>query len=116
LTADLHPDSLKKIILSAYERKPEDFERLLGLPGVGPRTIRALSLISELVHGVTPSYRDPTRYSFAHGGKDGIPYPVDRKTNARSIELLSRVINKEKLGSGEKQQAFQRLGRMDSLG
>jgi hypothetical protein len=112
LTADLHPDSLKKIILSAYERQPEDFERLLGLPGVGPRTIRALSLISELVHGVPPSYRDPARYSFAHGGKDGIPYPVDRKTYDQSIELLSKAINKTKLGLSEKQQAFKRLGRL----
>jgi hypothetical protein len=112
LTADLHPDSLKKIILSTYERQPEDFERLLGLPGVGPRTIRALSLISELVYGVPPSYRDPARYSFAHGGKDGIPYPVDRKTYDHSIELLSRAISKTKLGLGEKQQAFKRLGRI----
>jgi len=112
LTADLHPDSLKKIILSAYERQPEDFERLLGMPGVGPRTIRALSLISELVHGVPPSYRDPARYSFAHGGKDGIPYPVDRKTYDQSIELLSRAINKTRLGLSEKQQAFKRLGRL----
>ena len=70
---DLHPDSLSKIILSAYERQPQDFEQLLGLSGVGPKTIRALSLISELVYGVAPSYRDPARYSFAHGGKDGIP-------------------------------------------
>ncbi len=112
LTADLHPDSLKKIILSAYERKPEDFERLLGLPGVGPRTIRALSLISELVYGVAPSYRDPARYSFAHGGKDGIPYPVDRKTYDQSIEILTRAINKTKLGLGEKREAFGRLRRL----
>jgi hypothetical protein len=109
---DLHPDSLSKIILSAYERQPQDFERLLGLSGVGPKTIRALSLIAELVHGVEPSYRDPARYSFAHGGKDGIPYPVDRKTYDQSIELLSRAINRTKLGLSEKQKAF---GRLNSL-
>jgi hypothetical protein len=109
-TSDLHPDSLSKIILSAYERQPENFEKLLGLSGVGAKTIRALSLISELVHGVAPSYSDPARYSFAHGGKDGIPYPVDRKTYDQSIELLSRAINKAKLGLSEKQQAFSRLG------
>ena len=113
-TSDLHPDSLKKIILSAYERQPEDFEKLIGMQGVGPRTIRALSLISELVHGVPPSYRDPARYSFAHGGKDGIPYPVDRKTYDQSIELLSKAINKSRLGLSEKQQAFKRLGRLVS--
>jgi hypothetical protein len=112
LTRDLHPDSLSKIILSAYERQPQDFERLLGLSGVGPKTIRALSLIAELVHGVEPSYRDPARYSFAHGGKDGIPYPVDRKTYGQSIELLSRAINRTKLSLTEKQKAF---GRLNSL-
>ena len=79
-TADLHPDSLKKIILRTYEAQPQNFEKLLGLPGVGPKTMRALSLISELIYGIAPSYRDPARYSFAHGGKDGIPYPVDRPT------------------------------------
>ena len=111
-TDDLHPDSLKRIILSTYERQPEDFERLLGLPGVGAKTIRALSLISELVHGVAPSYRDPARYSFAHGGKDGIPYPVDRKTYDQSIELLRKAINKTKLGLREKNEAVNRLKRV----
>jgi hypothetical protein len=109
---DLHPDSLRKILLSAYERQPHDFEQLLGLSGVGAKTIRALSLISELVYGVAPSYRDPTRYSFAHGGKDGIPYPVDRKTYDQSIELLSKAINKTRLGLSEKKDAFSRLNRM----
>jgi hypothetical protein len=111
-TSDLHPDSLSKIILSAYEHQPQGFEQLLGLSGVGAKTIRALSLISELIHGVAPSYRDPARYSFAHGGKDGIPYPVDRKTYDKSIELLSKAINRTKLGLSEKQQAFRRLDRM----
>jgi hypothetical protein len=111
LTSDLHPDSLKKIILSAYERQPGNFEQLLGFSGVGAKTIRALSLISELVHGVPPSYRDPARYTFAHGGKDGIPYPVDRKTYDQSIDLLSRAINQTKLGLEEKRQAFGRLDR-----
>jgi len=83
-TNDLHPDSLSRILLSTYDRQPQDFEQLLGLKGVGAKTIRALSLISELVHGVAPSYRAPARYSFAHGGKDGIPYPVDRK-NLRPV-------------------------------
>jgi hypothetical protein len=111
-TRDLHPDSLSKIILSTYERQPQDFEQLLGLSGVGAKTIRALSLISELIHGVAPSYRDPARYSFAHGGKDGIPYPVDRKTYDQSIELLAKAINKTKLGISEKQRAFSRLNQM----
>jgi hypothetical protein len=113
-TGDLHPDSLSKIILSTYGRQPQDFEQLLGLQGVGPKTIRALSLISELVYGVAPSYRDPARYSFAHGGKDGIPYPVDRRTYDQSIELLARAINRTKLGIGEKKEALNRLGRVRS--
>lgn len=100
--SDLHPDSLTKILLSTYERQPQNFEQLLGLQGVGPKTIRALSLISELVHGVSPSYRDPARYSFAHGGKDGIPYPVDRKTYDQSIELLSNALRRTKLAQKSK--------------
>lgn len=111
-TADLHPDSLSKILLSTYERQPEDFETLLGMPGVGAKTIRALSLISELVYGVAPSYRDPARYSFAHGGKDGIPYPVDKKTYDQSIEILAKAIHRAKLGLTDKKEAAQRLGRM----
>ncbi|MBN2238828.1 MAG: DUF763 domain-containing protein [Dehalococcoidales bacterium] len=111
-TEDLHPDSLKKIILSTYEQQPEDFKHLLGLPGVGAKTIRALSLISELVHGVEPSYRDPARYSFAHGGKDGIPYPVDRETYDRSIDLLRKAIGRSRITTTEKQDAEKRLGRL----
>ena len=76
-----------------------------GIRGLEP----ALSLISELVYGVAPSYRDPVRYTFAHGGKDGIPYPVDRKTYDQSIELLGKAISKSKLGIGEKRQALKRL-------
>jgi len=114
-TEDLHPDSLNKIMLSIYERQPPDFERLLGLQGVGAKTIRALSLISELVHGVAPSCRDPARYSFAHGGKDGIPYPVDRKTYDQSIELLRKAINKTKLGLREKEEAINRLSKLKSI-
>ncbi|MFQ5997300.1 MAG: DUF763 domain-containing protein [Dehalococcoidales bacterium] len=112
VVSDLHPESLSKIILSTYERQPQDFEQLLGLSGVGAKTIRALSLISELVYGVAPSYRDPARYSFAHGGKDGIPYPVDRKTYDQSIELLSRAIHKTRLALSEKRETLNRLNRV----
>jgi len=111
-TDDLHPDSLSRIILSTYERQPGSFEQLVGLEGVGAKTIRALSLISELVHGVAPSYRDPARYSFAHGGKDGIPYPVDRETYDRSIELLAKAIHRTRLGISEKNEAIKRLNRV----
>jgi hypothetical protein len=110
---DLHPDSIAKILLSTYKRQPENFEKLLGLRGVGPKTIRALSLISEIIYGVAPSYRDPARYTFAHGGKDGIPYPVDRQTYDQSIEWLSKAINKAKLTPVEKREIFSRLNRLD---
>ena len=110
--ADVHPESLSRILLGVYERQPEDFEKLLGLQGVGAKTLRALSLIAELVHGVAPSYRDPARYSFAHGGKDGYPYPVDRKTYDTSVELLAKAVHRAKLGLGEKRDALNRLGRM----
>ncbi len=111
-TSDLHPDSISKILVSTYDRQPQDFEELLGLKGVGAKTIRALSLISELVYGVAPSYHDPARYSFAHGGKDGIPYPVDRKTYDQSIELLRKAINKTKSGIREKNEPLNRLNRV----
>jgi hypothetical protein len=87
----------------------------LSLKGVGAKTIRALSLISELVYGVAPSYRDPARYSFAHGGKDGIPYPVDRETYDKSIELLRMAIGKTKLGLREKSEAVSRLSKLARL-
>jgi hypothetical protein len=115
-TEDLHPDSLAKILISTYERQPEDFETLLGLEGVGAKTLRALSLISELVYGVPPSHRDPARYSFAHGGKDGIPYPVDKKTYDQSIEILARAVNRAKLGLQDKKEALFRLDRVRLLG
>jgi len=111
---DIHPDRLHKIFLSTYERQPEDFESLLGLEGVGPKSIRALSLVSELVYGVPASYRDPARYSFAHGGKDGHPYPVDRSTYDKSIEVLGQAVRKAKLGDREKLEALRRLSRVES--
>lgn len=107
--ADINPDRLAKIFLKTYERQPQNFEQLLGIEGVGPKTIRALSLISELVYGVAPSFRDPVRYSFAHGGKDGHPYPVDRPTYDKSIAVLHKAISQAKLGNREKIDAFKRL-------
>jgi hypothetical protein len=106
---DIHPDRLGKIFLSAYEHKPEDFESLLALEGIGPKTLRALSLISELVYDTRVSLRDPASYSFAHGGKDGYPYPVDRKAYDSSIQFLAQAVEKAKIGHKEKLEAFKRL-------
>lgn len=102
-------------LLTTYERRPEDFERLLGMKGVGPKTIRALSLIGELLYGVRPSERDPVRYSYAHGGKDGYPYPVMRETYDSSIEFLRSAINQAKIGNRERIEVLRRLGWMSSL-
>jgi hypothetical protein len=106
---DIHPDRLGKIFLTAYEHKPENFESLLALEGIGPKTIRALSLISELVYDTPVSLRDPASYSFAHGGKDGYPYPVDRKTYDSSIQFLAQTLQKAKIGDKDKLEAFKRL-------
>ena len=86
--ADVDPKRLHRILLKTYERQPEDFATLLGMPGVGARTLRALSLVGELVYGAPVSITDPARFSFAHGGKDGHPYPVDKKTYDKSIQTL----------------------------
>jgi hypothetical protein len=107
--SDIHPDKLEKPFLFIYERQPQSFEELLGLEGVGPKTIRALSLISELVYGVPASFHDPARYSFAHGGKDGYPFPVDRRTYDKSIELLACAVRRAKVTAAEKEAAFNRL-------
>src|SRR6202008_4545731 len=77
---DVAAPYLEKILLKTYERAPENFEQLLGIEGVGPKTLRALALASELVHGTAASLRDPARFAFAHGGKDGTPFPVDKVT------------------------------------
>lgn len=107
--SDLKKESLKRIFLKTYERKPENFEQLLGIYGVGPKTIRALSLISELIYGAKPSYDDPAKFSFAHGGKDGYPYPVNRRTYEESIEILHKAIKKAKIGRREKIEAIRQL-------
>jgi uncharacterized protein len=109
LVTDIHPDRLYKIIIQTYEKQPENFEKLLGLQGVGAKTLRALSLISEIIYGVPASFRDPARFSFAHGGKDGIPYPVDRKTYDTSIEILHSALEKAKVEDKVKIAAIKRL-------
>lgn len=109
LVNSINSDRLYKIFLTTYERSPANFESLLGIEGVGPKTIRAISLISELIYGVKPSFDDPVRYSFAHGGKDGHPYPVDRTNYDRSIEFLRKVVSSANIGNTEKLEAIRRL-------
>lgn len=109
---EINPERIDKIFLKTYERQCEDFETLLGMKGVGPKSIRALSLISELVYGKSPSYKDPAKFSFAHGGKDGYPYPVDRSTYDRTIDTLKCSILETKIGNREKMDAVKRLEKM----
>jgi hypothetical protein len=81
---------LEKILAKVCEVKPQNYEELLAIEGVGPKTIRALTLVAEVIYGAEPSYEDPARYSFAHGGKDATPYPVDRPTYDKTIKILSK--------------------------
>jgi len=106
---EIQLERLEKKFIHIYEHSPKNFEELLGLEGIGPQTLRALSLIAELVHGAKPSFKDPTRYSFAHGGKDGHPYPVDRKVYDQSIEILKQAIEKSRLGERDKIEALLRM-------
>jgi hypothetical protein len=112
--ADVEPKRLGRIFLSTYERQPQDFQTLLGMKGVGAKTIRALSLLSEIVYGAQVSTRDPARFTFAHGGKDGHPYPVDRDTYDRSIETLRSAIHQAKLGRRDRLEAFKRLSAWET--
>jgi hypothetical protein len=100
---------LKKIVEKAHFLGPNTFEELLAIKGVGPKTIRALSLVSELIYGAKPSYEDPARYSFAHGGKDGTPYFPKREDYDRTIEILKKGIKKSKVAMKEKVRAQKRL-------
>ncbi len=100
---------LDKVLFQACEQKPESYEKLLSLKGVGPKTIRALSLVSELIYGAKPSYEDPARYSFAHGGKDGTPYPVDRRTYDSTIDFFYKVVQKMKIPVSEKEKIVMNL-------
>jgi hypothetical protein len=106
---DINPKYLHKILLRTYEAAPRDFETLLSIEGVGAKTLRALALTSELIYGTRASQQDPARYSFAHGGKDGTPYPVDRTTYDKTIEVLRDALNRAKVDRSEKVRAFKRL-------
>jgi hypothetical protein len=112
--ADVNPRYLEKILLRTYETAPRDFESLLVIPGVGAKTLRALALTAELIYGAPASRRDPARYSFAHGGKDGHPYPVDRETYDKTINVMRNALNRAGIDRSEKVKAFRRLSEFAS--
>lgn len=101
----------RKALQMAYELQPSSYEDLVALKGMGPSRIRALALISELIYGARPSWRDPAKYSFAHGGKDGTPFPVDRETYDSSIKTLQEALLGARLDRKEKYEALKRLVR-----
>ncbi len=111
LISDLNPKSISRILLKAYERKPEDFRSLLEIEGVGPKSVRALAMIADLVYGVPACTRDPAKFSFAHGGKDGFPYPVDKPNYDRSISVVKKAVESARIGDREKIDALRRLSR-----
>lgn len=100
-------ETLKK----AYELQPENYEALVSIRGFGAKTVRSLALISEIIYGNSASWKDPAKYSFAHGGKDGIPYPVNRELMDENSELLRDAIKSAKSGDAEKRNALYRLSR-----
>jgi hypothetical protein len=128
LPEDVNIERLEKVIRSTHEEEPKDFATLLGSKGVGPATVRALSLLAELIYDAPASHRDPADatkrpeshqqrrwadYSYAHGGKDGTPHPVDRPTYDTSIAVLTDAVRKSRIGNTDKTDALKRLATFD---
>jgi hypothetical protein len=107
--ADVNLKRLGAVLAVAYERDFRDFASLLLLKNLGPRTLQSLALISEVVHGAPTRFSDPARFSFAHGGKDGHPFPVPLKTYDESIGILRFSLDRAKLGDTDKLEGMRRL-------
>jgi hypothetical protein len=105
---------LDKILRLVCDIQPENYETMLAIQGVGPKTIRALALVGEIIYGAEPSYEDPARYSFAHGGKDATPYPVDRETYDKTIAMLKDAVGRIRISPYEKERAIRRLSCLNS--
>ena len=106
---DVDLKRLGGVLATAYESHPQDFESLLLIPGLGPRTLQSLALVSEVIYGTPSRFTDPARFSFAHGGKDGHPFPVPLKIYDESIRVLRDSIEKSKLGYKDKSDCIRRL-------
>ncbi len=102
-------ETTEEALRRAYEFQPDSYEELVALRGIGAKAVRALVLVSELVYGASPSWKDPAKYSFAHGGKDGIPYPVDGRTYHKTIGIIEDATKKADIGENEKTKAIKRL-------
>ena len=106
---DVDLKRLGAVLWLAQEKQPKDFADLLLLQGLGPRTLQSLALVSEVIHGAPARFKDPARFSFAHGGKDGHPFPVLTKVYDETIGILQNAIHKAKIGLSEKNEAIKRL-------
>ncbi len=106
---DVDLKRLGAVLATAYESDHQDFESLLLTPGLGPRTLQSLTLVSEVINGTPSRFRDPARYSFAHGGKDGHPFPVPTRVYDESIRILGDSIEKAKIGNRDKFECLNRL-------
>jgi hypothetical protein len=108
-SSDVFTRRLHGTLAAAAERGPVDFPELLLTPGVGARTVRSLAMVAEVVHGAPYRFRDPARFSLAHGGKDRHPYPVPLKVYDETIRVMKSAVLKAKLGRDEEMQALKRL-------
>ncbi|WP_256009630.1 DUF763 domain-containing protein [Desertivirga xinjiangensis] len=109
---DVDLKRLGSVLWLAHEKKPADFEELLLLEGVGPRTLQSLALVSEVIYGTPSRFKDPARFSFAHGGKDGHPFPVPVKVYDETIGVLQQAVHKAKIGNSDKQEAIKKLAEI----
>lgn len=111
-SGDVDIKRLGSLLWLAHEKQPADFEQLLLLDGLGPRTLQSLALVSEVIYGTPSRFKDPARFSFAHGGKDGHPFPVPVKVYDETIATLKTAVEKAKIGHSDKQQAIKSLSQL----
>jgi len=110
--SDVNLKRLAAILQLAQETQTTDFEDLLLLKGLGPRTLQSLALVSEVIHGTPTRFSDPARFSFAHGGKSGEPFPVATNVYDETIDMLKTAVNRAKIGDTDKQKAIAKLSKI----
>lgn len=109
---DVNLKRLGAALILAHETNVSDMESLLLLEGVGPRTLQSLTLVSEVIHGTPSRFSDPARFSFAHGGKDGHPFPVPTSVYDETIEVFDKAIRQARLGEKDKSNALKNLSKI----
>lgn len=109
---DIDLKRLGAMLWLTHEKQPTDFEELLLMEGMGPRTLQSMALVSEVIYGTPSRFTDPARFSFAHGGKDGHPFPVPVKVYDETISVLNKALHKAKIGQSDKLHAIQQLSKL----